>query len=177
MGNPVPKAHDENNPITIEELFVSLQGEKQGGRSVEPFWVDFLKAYMMFGTDVNRLCFDTLYASTPKSENARSVFELGVDLGTFDRFIFFCDQAWTDRPGRIGNTQPPPLSSFITYDGYPTAGSGVSISNFVPVSATLYHELFHLTDYGQPTNDPFGMSSFKASFIFPLYTLFYTLLA
>ncbi|OKL55214.1 hypothetical protein UA08_09513 [Talaromyces atroroseus] len=167
-GNTIPKPNSGDNVFTLEQLFPDLYEGIQGGKSMEPFWADVFNGYVVQGTDVERLCFSTLYAATPRARAADNVKDgIDVKVGTFERFIYFCNNGWTQRPGVKENTALASLADAITYANYPTAGSRAqSLAAFTPISATFYHELFHLTDYTTDTKtkpitgDPFpGLGS------------------
>ncbi|KAI0403692.1 hypothetical protein F4802DRAFT_616317 [Xylaria palmicola] len=75
-----------------------------------------------------------------------------IEFGQYNRFTVLCNDAFLLLSG--------PHSYMSLYDavdpnGYPGQG-GNALDAFVPLSATLYHEMIHLTDTGNPTADPYS---------------------
>ncbi|OBT57912.1 hypothetical protein VE04_03403 [Pseudogymnoascus sp. 24MN13] len=155
-GQNIPHPFYEDKPFTVGQLFPGLVNAKQGEYDVQPFWANIFNGYLFQGTNSERMCFDSLFAATPRSRTTGN-FVSGVDIqvGRFERFIYFCAKGWDMRPG---TTNPmASLADIITYANYPTGGSlAQNLGDFMPISATFYHELFHLTDnLLKPTNDYF----------------------
>jgi hypothetical protein len=139
-------------------LFSNIKGATQRGIPVVPFWADVFNAYIFSGVSQQRLCDSTIFAHTPRVR--RSVYDdnnVDVEVGTFGRFIYFCDKGWNSRPGTTATAAS--LADIITYEGYPTAGSDEQkLVDLMPISATFYHELYHLTDeIDAATDDTYSM--------------------
>ena len=146
-----------DDPFTVSGLFPNIANALQGGYPVQPFWANIFNGYVFQGTTSQRMCFDTLFAATPRSRSTQNVMS-GVDIqvGRFERFIYFCANGWNRRPGTTNTLAG--LADIITYDNYPTGGSTAqNLGDLMPISSTFYHELFHLTDSPTaPTGDPYS---------------------
>lgn len=151
--------------ITVQTLFSNIKGTTQRNIPVLPFWADKFNAYIFSGVSQQRLCDGTIFAHTPRARDSTYANNhVDVEAGTFGRFIYFCDKGWNSRPGTTATVAS--LADIVTYEGYPTAGSDEQeIVDLMPISATFYHELYHLTDQTDlPTDDNYSM-----------YILFYSL--
>ncbi|KAL4861743.1 hypothetical protein BDV12DRAFT_203715 [Aspergillus spectabilis] len=60
------------------------------------------------------------------------------------------------------------LAEVVSSDNYPTAGAKIDRSALTSLSATLYHELFHLTDSDGTDSDGPGTGYYVASDIMGL---------
>lgn len=122
------------------------------------FWLSIFKGYIFDIGDVSSaMCsYPGRFAATSKSSNTYPAQQ--VTGGTYDRHTFLCDATF-DPVGNGKQTHAvEKLSTIISYDGYPVEGNDKGIDQYGTYSATLYHELFHLTDSAGVTADPFGGS-------------------
>ncbi|KAH7120730.1 hypothetical protein EDB81DRAFT_667000 [Dactylonectria macrodidyma] len=157
QGQTIPDPDNEGDLVTVTKLFPFLENTVMGKYDTQPFYMDLFNAYNFHGTNVERMCFDTLYAVTPHSYENEANGVPGVTVGAFDRFIVFCNQAYSPAAGTAHSAAS--LDYITSYDGYP-AGRVMGGPNrprldaFAPISGTFYHELFHLTDTAATTGDP-----------------------
>lgn len=155
-----------DEPFTVGQLFPTLVHALQGVWPVQPFWANIFNGYVFMGSSSQRLCSTDVFAATPRSRSSENVVSgIDIQVGRFERFIYFCANGWNGRPG---TTNPrASLADIITYDNYPTGGSTAqNLGDLMPISSTFYHELFHLTDSAtDPTGDPYcTYSPFSYSF-------------
>ncbi|EXU98268.1 hypothetical protein X797_008658 [Metarhizium robertsii] len=81
-----------------------------------------------------------------------------VEWGDTNRHILFCPNAFNPGSPKEGDPHSyPSLAQAVSASNYPTgskSANDVALDRILPVSATFYHELYHLTDDGE-TRDPF----------------------
>ncbi|KAJ2981199.1 hypothetical protein NQ176_g2179 [Zarea fungicola] len=115
-------------------------------------WVPALNAYEFANRD--DLCKEGETAArvsrkSPPHGTEKTISKL--QLGQTGRSALLCPRAFVADPKKTHGF--PSLAGAVT--NYPTAGSEVpehALERLLPISATLYHELYHLTDNGD-TND------------------------
>ena len=161
--NRIPYEIDENGDVTrwwtIREVFPK-QVDNLDRRN--PFWIESLNGYEF---DVNG--FDTLcgkasvFAAT--SFPAAQIEHDDIKTADFERNIWFCPRTWS-KPEVNSPHRVPNLSTLLTDDGYPKGGTGEGLDRFATISCTLYHELYHLTDYQGTTHDRGGECKYFTSF-------------
>jgi hypothetical protein len=126
------------------------------------FWVKLLNAYAFdaLNRDGQTLCGQTNRAGfTSKKSTQASIAAAPntVTTGAYDRYVTICPYGFAT----TGSHGLPELATAITYTDYPVPNNGKAIDQYTPRSATLYHELFHLTDTAGTTGDPLR------TFLFP----------
>ncbi|KAK3941415.1 hypothetical protein QBC46DRAFT_382650 [Diplogelasinospora grovesii] len=105
----------------------------------------------------------SLYAVTAwpqATPNQLVVDEAEIELAQEGRHVLFCPPSFT--PGTGAPHSYPSLAQAVSSGNYPTgnqADLGTSksmpLDKYMPVSATFYHELYHLTDSTGITFDPY----------------------
>ncbi|KAI0419880.1 hypothetical protein F5X98DRAFT_334186 [Xylaria grammica] len=79
---------------------------------------------------------------------------VNVDLGQYNRFVVLCPDAFLLSQALNQLHSYPSLAQAVSSSHYP-GSSGDPLDRYVPLSGTLYHELYHLTDHNNPSGDPF----------------------
>ncbi|EEQ32194.1 hypothetical protein McanMca71_005424 [Microsporum canis] len=156
-GKEIPYAKDENTGEvtkywTVGEVFV-IQKNKYADAAA--YW---MRSYNGYAFVRGALCTKTEnkmdYAKTsaippiPYTEGEELYF------GKANRYILFCPLAFDAPSGK-----PHSLSSLAdaaSSANYPSGAGTPKLDGILPRSATLYHELYHLTDNGD-TSDPYYM--------------------
>ncbi|KAL3477022.1 hypothetical protein BJX99DRAFT_257927 [Aspergillus californicus] len=156
---------------TILEVYPKLkQMQLDGEGNIAPFLVSQLNGYVFDASGQVRLCakVNRIAATSRADTNAGS--EAGSPAGftyaTFNRHVYFCDTAFEAKPGVAHGYKT--LAEVVSSDNYPTKGSNTGPSALTSLSATLYHELFHLTDSDGTDSDGPGTGYYKASEIMAL---------
>ncbi|KAI9372268.1 hypothetical protein BJX61DRAFT_508117 [Aspergillus egyptiacus] len=144
------------DPETGEKTYLSLIDAFTGQRISEntrAFWFDSFKGY-----DFDEKGYDTLCHPAPENGRKRyaktahhssnwptiRVSNPEFEFGRANRHILFCPPAFNPDAGFHSY---PSLAEAL--DDYPVAGlrdPDSALDRLLPVSATLYHELYHLTD-------------------------------
>ncbi|KAL4756048.1 uncharacterized protein BDW70DRAFT_145490 [Aspergillus foveolatus] len=91
---------------------------------------------------------------------SRADTNAGFTYAAFNSHVYFCDTAFVAKPGEHGYATP---ADVVSSNKYPTAGAQTDISALTSLSATLYHELFHLTDSDGTDSDGPGLGCYLAS--------------
>jgi len=152
-GKTVPDENNQNKPFTISQAFNKW---RKPGR--KPYWVPALMGYDFIGmpSDIyagNDICGETgPYARTPHSsrEQVPDLIKLMEDARkiSFNRHIFLCPLAMN--PVAHGGKEHLMASLAEAIANYPTGAQDEEskkkylLKNYLPVSATLFHEMYHL---------------------------------
>lgn len=124
-------------------------------RTFRAFWFESFKGYDFDYKGHDTLCHPApedgrkRYAKTARPTSSWPpiiIPNAEFEFGKANRHILFCPPAFT--PDK-GSHSYPSLAEVIDEDNYPIAGlrdPSQAIDKLLPVSATLYHELYHLTD-------------------------------
>lgn len=113
------------------------------------FWFSSFKGYDLDFSGETSLCAGNRFAKTARPASSWPViFSDGADFtfGRANRQILFCPRSFSPPTGFHSY---PSLTKAVEEDNYPTAGlkdENESLDKMMPVSSTLYHELYHLTD-------------------------------
>ncbi|EAL85909.2 uncharacterized protein AFUA_5G03970 [Aspergillus fumigatus Af293] len=113
------------------------------------FWFSSFKGYDLDFSGETSLCAGNRFAKTARPASSWPViFSDGADFtfGRANRHILFCPRSFSPPTGFHSY---PSLTKAVEEDNYPTAGlkdENESLDKMMPVSSTLYHELYHLTD-------------------------------
>lgn len=155
QGNTIPNPDAEDQLLTVQDLFPS----QVSGRF--PFWISLFNGYDFDVNGYENLCdLPGLSAVTSFVPASIETTDENIKTGNVVRHFTLCPPAWSRTAPMTHSVAT--LASVIAYDGYPTSGAKTALDTFAPMSATLYHELFHLTDTtDNPTGDP--MSTFASS--------------
>ncbi|THV51915.1 hypothetical protein BGAL_0095g00310 [Botrytis galanthina] len=147
-GKEIAKQKDENGDITDYWTLGSLLPSLAAKAGAIAYYIDALKSYMV--EDKPALCDPntSTYAVTSRRSTTSQVGDFKI--GTHDRFTYFCPRTFDP----TGQARPSVLHSVSSLSTSTTL-IGQDLDRLLPLSATLYHELFHLTDSEQSTRDPF----------------------
>ncbi|GES64787.1 class V chitinase Chi100 [Aspergillus terreus] len=119
------------------------------------FWFETFKGYDVDFKGHDTLCHSDLengrkrYAKTARPTSSWpsiAVPHAEFEFGKANRHILLCPPAFNPDPGAHSYRS---LAEAIDEDNYPIAGlrdQDQALDRMLPVSATLYHELYHLTD-------------------------------
>ncbi|EAW24241.1 uncharacterized protein NFIA_038150 [Aspergillus fischeri NRRL 181] len=119
------------------------------------FWFSAFNGYDLDFSGETSLCAENpkdgkrRFAKTARPASSWPViFSDGADFtfGRANRHILFCPRSFSPPTGFHSY---PSLTKAVEEDNYPTAGmkdENESLDKMMPVSSTLYHELYHLTD-------------------------------
>lgn len=154
---------------TIMEVYPNLNDIRVAGvvsdgqsQNVVPFWVSLLNGYVFAGLDddLESLCAKTTRQALTSRADVNAGSEAGSPSGftyaTFDRHILLCPRSFS------------PAGEFHTIDSLDTVVSAARYPTenalqyaVTTISATLFHELFHMVDTAGTDNDngrkyPFG---------------------
>ncbi|PNY28155.1 Metallopeptidase, catalytic domain protein [Tolypocladium capitatum] len=154
-GDYLPVEKDKNhNPTdykTLGDIFINIYGPVTG------FYVEQLKGYVFNEKGYKTLC-GTSYGVTPKTQNPGDKPILN-DEGDYivsrpNRHVLLCPKTFEIKPPAAHTG--PSLAQAVSYASYPSGDEKTDdpLDRFVPRSATLYHELYHLTDHDGTTGDP-----------------------
>ncbi|KAJ4854311.1 uncharacterized protein T069G_11290 [Trichoderma breve] len=169
-GNRVVTARD---PTTNEPTeYLSIQDAFKYEEEANFFWVSAFNGYAQLkklsAGETEACPKDNIrYAATNRGGTLSKIIEPSFEFGKCNRMILFCPASFDVKQwvaGEPGNAHNfPSLAQAVTIDNYPsaTAGKGgtktlddLGLDNILPRSATLYHELIHLTD-NYDTKDPY----------------------
>ncbi|KAF2634389.1 hypothetical protein P280DRAFT_361918, partial [Massarina eburnea CBS 473.64] len=163
-GSNIAKTVDQNgNPdlLTLREVFPVQASDPR----IEAFYIEAFKGYDMDTNGYDTLCGKpSLYAVTARPL-PNNIVEEHVDVVRYNRHILFCPPTFS--PGTGHPHSYPSLSQAVSSDHYPGDKTGLMLDQYVPVSATFYHELWHLADPTGITNDPYC----KCFSLLPYYSL------
>lgn len=121
--------------------------------NIKAFYMHAFKGYVMDQNGYDTLCGKpSLYACTANTLT-NDIIEDYVDVVRYNRHILFCPPTFS--PGTDAHSYPS-LSQAVSSDHYPGDQTGLKLDQYVPVSATFYHELWHLTDGAGITGDPYS---------------------
>ncbi|KAH0525993.1 hypothetical protein TsFJ059_009378 [Trichoderma semiorbis] len=168
--NEVVTARDPDTNEPTEYLTISRAFRPSGSNI---FWMSAYNGYLnlkKYTPDDNQACpvnkvnadgsGGTRYAITNKGTRPVELYK-DIEFGNANRVILFCPAAFEPDQwvaGAAGNLHNyPSLAQAISPDNYPGNGGtldNLGLDNILPVSATFYHELYHLTDIGD-TADPY----------------------
>lgn len=145
-GNAVEVSSDPLEYLTLEDVF-AIQASKSGSHA---FWMKSFNGYDIDFRGEETLCPGANTDGTlryAKTSVVPQALDEGVDftLGQANRHILFCPASFSPD----GAHSYPSIAEAVSEDNYPTAGTktaDVALDHLLPVSATLYHELYHLTD-------------------------------
>ncbi|KAL7946918.1 hypothetical protein V8C42DRAFT_343822 [Trichoderma barbatum] len=163
-GEPVVTARDPNTNEPTEYLTIEKTFNPD---TVNIFWMNSFNGYIY----LNKYTPDDT-AACPVNKGGRSryaitnrgprpvLLEQDVEFGKSNRLIMFCPIAFEPgqwMAGKLGNSHTyPSLAQAVSPENYPSgdggALDGLGLDNIMPVGATFYHELYHLTD-NQDTSD------------------------
>ncbi|KAL5342015.1 hypothetical protein BJX70DRAFT_405368 [Aspergillus crustosus] len=129
-------------------------GEMAGDLNARAFWFDAYNGYSIHFERQESVCQSNsnrlMYANTarPMSSWPSSALSPGVDFefGRANRHIMLCPPSFNPSGGVHSY---PSLARAVHEDTYPTADvrdPGEALTRMLPVSSTLYHEIYHLTD-------------------------------
>ncbi|KAI1464712.1 uncharacterized protein F4812DRAFT_466949 [Daldinia caldariorum] len=149
----------EGTPDTDDDVFPSQASDSR----ITAYFIEAFKGYNFEPDTEDSLCGKaTLYALTarPQPNPDRTIVEeTEIEIGEYDRHIVFCPPSFS--PGAGHPHSYPSLSQAVSSDHYPkgdpedrTSGD-MKLDQYLPVSATFYHELYHLADAAGITSDPF----------------------
>lgn len=148
----VAKGVDEdNNPdlVTLGEVFPA----QASNPNIAAFYMHAFKGYDMDQNGYDTLCGKpSLYAFTAKPL-PDDIVEEYVDVLRYNRHILFCPPTFSSEAGNPHSY--PSLSQAVSSDHYPDDRTGLALDQYVPTSATFYHELWHLADATGITSDPY----------------------
>ncbi|KAF9882860.1 hypothetical protein FE257_004946 [Aspergillus nanangensis] len=150
-GEDAVKETNEKGEATEYYKIQDLYGSLNNGIR-EPFWVDKLKGYDFDNDGEPRLCGRAgRYAATLPASQGIHHYEHTAD---FDAHVFMCPTAFN--PGSLMRPHSKPALAAILQDTiYPQEGGQFGLDFYATQSCTLYHELFHLTDYRGTSGDFF----------------------
>jgi hypothetical protein len=161
-GAEMVKERDDNGKPTayypINEVYPKLEQMKLDGeldpdetntnKYITPFLVSQLNGYVFDASGKDKLCDKPNRVAATSRADTNAGTEAGSPEGftyaTFNRHVYFCDAAFTANPGAPHGYAK--LADIISSTNYPTAGAQTNPLKLTSLSATLYHELFHLTD-------------------------------
>jgi hypothetical protein len=143
---------------TILEVYPKLKQMQLAGerdpdpantnRNIAPFLVSRLNGYVFDASGKDRLCEKVNRVAATSRADTNAGTEAGSPVGftyaTFNRHVYFCDTAFEANPGKPHGYET--LAEVVSSNNYPTVGAKIDPSALTSLSATLYHELFHLTD-------------------------------
>ncbi|KAH6648206.1 hypothetical protein BKA67DRAFT_540016 [Truncatella angustata] len=149
-GNPVEVSTDPVAYLTLEDAFPPQASDPKG----HAFWMSAFSGYEMDFSGAETLCPTTdengrqRYAKTARPANAYPAITDGAvfTFGTANRHILFCPVSFSPSDGFHSY---PSITQAVSDDNYPTPGLKTkeqALDRLLPVSATMYHELYHLTD-------------------------------
>ncbi|KAL3433587.1 hypothetical protein BDV09DRAFT_196682 [Aspergillus tetrazonus] len=110
------------------------------------------------GQDKPKRVVATSRADTTASSEAGS--PTGFTYAAFNRHVCFCDTAFVAKSGDLHGYAT--LADVVSSNKYPTAGAQTDPLALTSLSATLYHELFHLTDSDGTDSDGSGLGYYFA---------------
>ncbi|KAF5869955.1 uncharacterized protein Bfra_010100 [Botrytis fragariae] len=147
-GVEIAKEEDETGTITDYWTLGSLLPTLAAQSINVAYYIDALKSYMVESKPA--LCDPNVgpYAVTSRRSYTSTV--QSVSIGTHDRFAYFCPRTFDP----TGQAKPSDLHSVSSLSTSITL-IGQDLDRLLPLSATLYHELFHITDSDESTRDPF----------------------
>lgn len=156
------KERDDNGKptayYTIREVYPKLKQMQLNGeldadetntnKDITPFLVSQLKGYVFDASGKEKLCDKPNRVAATSRADTKAGTETGSPEGftyaTFNRHVYFCDTAFAANPGAPHGYAN--LADIISSTNYPTAGAQTDPLELTSLSATLYYELFHLTD-------------------------------
>lgn len=160
-GAEMVKERDDNgNPTyyTIQEVYpnlkqMQLEGEydpdpTNTNKNIAPFLVSRLNGYVFDASGKDELCAKPNRVAATSRSDTNAGSEAGSPEGftyaTFNRHVYFCDTTFVANPGAPHGYEN--LADVVSSTNYPTTEAHTDPSALTSLSATLYHELFHLTD-------------------------------
>lgn len=158
-GKQAVKEYDENGEPISYYTILDLYGDLKNGNR-EPFWVEKLKGYDFDNDGYDRLCGrPARYAATlPASQGIHR----NDNTGDFDPHVFLCLKTFEPGDFSLAHSKPA-LGAILQSSVYPSAtNKGYALDFYGTLGCTLYHELFHLTDYRGTSGDFFGMASISS---------------
>ncbi|KAJ8121085.1 hypothetical protein ONZ43_g2377 [Nemania bipapillata] len=152
--------------LTLDDVFI----QEARNPDLNPFFIKATNSYTFDSNGYETLCGKpTLFATTGRPQNTPDSFvyeQYEVTLGLYNRHILFCPPTFhilADDPGYANAPHNyPSLAQAVSADNYPSGNPGdgtpvTQLDRLLPISATLYHELYHLTDSEElTTDDPFN---------------------
>ncbi|KAI1131230.1 hypothetical protein F5Y10DRAFT_234098 [Nemania abortiva] len=150
-GEPVIFEEDPLEYLLLGDTFPS-ESQTENGRA---FWFESFNGYGFDHKGREVLCSDmpdnkgrVRYATTgkPFSLFPPKTYGLTVAFGAANRHILLCPRTFSPF---AGTHSYPSLLQAVSADNYPVAGQedpDKALDRLLPISATLYHELYHLTD-------------------------------
>ncbi|KAL4879538.1 hypothetical protein BJY04DRAFT_208654 [Aspergillus karnatakaensis] len=154
-GEDVVATEDEETGVKtylrLGDAFPSASSDSK----TRAFWFESFKGYDFDYAGRDTLCDPNpedgrrRYAKTARPTSSWPPITIRApefEFGKANRHILFCPPSFD--PSRGAHSYPS-LAEAIDEDNYPSAGSRIqseALNMMLPVSATLYHELYHLTD-------------------------------
>lgn len=143
--------------LTVQQGFPSLFAQYTPTAPWLPYWITALEGYFF---DQKQICSSTTtqrYASTTtRGYTPQNPY---VAVSSWDRNVFFCPRAFS--PTTVTNPSTAhsvaSLATAVSSDMYPTSPfAQTALDRYIPLSGTMYHELYHITDSAQTSNDAAG---------------------
>ncbi|OBT64726.1 hypothetical protein VE03_05912 [Pseudogymnoascus sp. 23342-1-I1] len=177
------KERDDNGKptyYTIQEVYLNLKQMQLEGeydldptninKNIAPFLVSRLNGYVFDASGKNELCAKPNRVAATSRSDTNAGSEAGSPKGftyaTFNRHVYFYDTTFVANLGAPHGYEN--LADVVSSSNYPTAGAKTDPSALTCISATLYHELFHLTDSDGSDSDGLGKGYYLAKNIIPL---------
>jgi hypothetical protein len=162
--------------LTLNEAFLAIRNKWRGSY---PFWISAFNGYAFDNKDPNTMCpatgVDDEGNPAVRAALTTKPFPLALvdkddiefDLGQSNRMVILCPLAFNAMVMHSAGS----LAQAISADKYPKPGStdkSIYLDRLVPRSATLYHELYHLTDSSNTPDTACMYYSLPPQNVFPL---------
>lgn len=143
--------------LTVQEAFPSLFAQYTPSAPWLPYWITALNGYYFDKKEICSSQTTQRYAST--TTRGYTPQNQYVAVSSWDRNVFFCPRAFS--PTTVANPSTAHsiagLATAVSTDMYPTSPfPQTALDQYIPLSGTMYHELYHITDSAQTSNDAVG---------------------
>ncbi|KAL7944578.1 hypothetical protein V8C42DRAFT_325219 [Trichoderma barbatum] len=145
------------NPVTGERKYVTLVKAYEKQAKNLAFWMSSFNGYWFSPPNPENeltLCPSERRSGATGRPAVPPLEGLNVKLAKANRGIIICPKAWLREVGLLHGK--PSLSQAVGGDNYPKGdgSKAESLPQMTTRSMTLYHELFHLTDFNLQTEKP-----------------------
>ncbi|KAJ5097119.1 hypothetical protein N7456_007840 [Penicillium angulare] len=161
-GNGKEMFDEDDDEVMILEVYPKIKDRQVAGlesgsvdATISPFWVPSLNGYTFSTLDPSytTLCQKpgrmALTSRADTNAGAEAGSPSGYTYATFDRHLLLCPDSFS--PSGNGPHTIASLSALVSSTNYPV--EGLKQLPLSTISATLFHELFHLVDVAGTDND------------------------